>query len=87
MARCFHLAPSAVGDHLNLDSQVRLIAAQLVALVEKVGDKDKVKATSFHPPCSLSHISTQVQRFKKNIKPQILEMIEDIGKHPAAVAH
>jgi hypothetical protein len=28
----------------------------------------------------------QVQRFKKNIKPQILEMIEDIGKHPAAAA-
>jgi hypothetical protein len=43
MARCFHLAPSTVSDHLNLDSQVRLIAAQLVALVEKVGDKDKVK--------------------------------------------
>jgi hypothetical protein len=29
----------------------------------------------------------QVQRFKKNIKPQILEMIEDIGKHPGAAAH
>jgi len=52
----------------SANGQVRLLAAQLVALVEKVGDKDKV------------------QRFKKNIKPQILEMIEDIGKHPAAAA-
>jgi hypothetical protein len=64
-----------------------LIAAQLVALVEKVGDKDKVTCNLRSFVTSISLISTQVQRFKKNIKPQILEMIEDIGKHPAAVAH
>ena len=43
MARLFLLPPHHLHLTDDLFSQVRLIAAQLVALVEKVGDKDKVK--------------------------------------------
>ncbi len=37
--------------------QVRLIAAQLVALVEKVGDKDKV-GVNLNPVTAVLHIVT-----------------------------
>lgn len=43
MARLFALLPHYPHLSADLFLQVRLIAAQLVALVEKVGDKDKVR--------------------------------------------
>jgi hypothetical protein len=49
MARSFAVAPLYVDDNFNIKSQVRLIAAQLVALVEKVGDKDKVDLKLISP--------------------------------------
>jgi hypothetical protein len=48
------LALSSVFHNFNVDSKVRLIAAQLVALVEKVGDKDKVKR-NFQSP-AIQHL-------------------------------